>query len=125
MNRYIRLPSVVVLSLVIFLPGQPRAVAQDAAAKKMYTVTVDKPENGRIIIASLIPDDGKVPAGTVLMVTASPAAGYALDSGYFTTPGPWGRAYHEFGTPEFRVIVDQDKGFALRSSRRRRWRDSR
>jgi acetyl esterase/lipase len=33
-----------------------------------------------------------------------------VDSGYFTTPGPWGHAYHEFATPEFQVTVDRNLG---------------
>jgi len=67
-------------------------------------------ENGSLKITPPLPDGGKVPAGTVLTVTLTPAAGYAVDTGYYTIPGQWGRAYHEFPTAEFQVTIDQDKG---------------
>src|ERR1043166_383706 len=79
-------------------------------APKTFTVTTDKLENGSLKITPPLPDDGKVVAGTVLTVTLPPADGYAVDSGYYSIPGPWGRAYAEFATPEFQVTVDRNKG---------------
>ena len=109
MNKSIRPVSVIILLITVLVSSQHYAVAQNEPAKTTFNVTVDKPENGSITINPPIPEDGKVPAGTVLAVTASPASGYALDSGYYSTPGPWGRAYHEFATTEFQVIMDQNK----------------
>lgn len=110
MNKSIRPVSVIILSMTVLVSSQPYAVAQNEPAKTTFNVTVDKPENGSITINPPIPDDGKVAAGTVLAVTVSPAASYALDSGYYSTPGQWGRAYHEFATTEFQVTIDQNKG---------------
>lgn len=91
------------------MQSPPPAPAQSETSKT-FTVTAEQVENGGLKITPPLPDDGKVPAGTVLTVTLTPAAGYTVDSGYYSTPGPWGRAYHESPTPEFQVTVDQDKG---------------
>jgi acetyl esterase len=40
-------------------------------------------------------------------VTARPGKGYTFDSGYFTTPGPWGPMHHESKTATFKVTVNQ------------------
>ncbi len=109
MNKPIRLASVIILSIMVISPIRPSAMAQNKPAGTNFNVAVDKPENGSITINPPIPDDGKVAAGTVLYMVAHPAAGYALDSGYYSTPGVWGRMYHEFETTEFQVTMDQNK----------------
>ena len=86
------------------------ATAQDAPAPKTFKVAVETNDLARIAVTPPLPADGRVPAGTVLKVAITPAAGQALDSGYYTTPGPWGRAYHEFSSPTFPVAVTQDIG---------------
>ncbi len=79
------------------------------ASGQSFTVTVDPAVNGTIKLSPALPAEGKYPAGTVVTVTATPAAGYVLDAGYFTVPGRWGQMYSEFMTNPFRVTVDQDK----------------
>src|SRR3974377_2334430 len=100
----------VLASATSFIAVPPRAAAQDEAAKKTFTVTVDKVENGSITIEPPLPEDGKVPAGSVFTIKASPATGYALDSGYYSAPGMFGRMYYESMSPVFTVTVDQNKG---------------
>jgi acetyl esterase/lipase len=94
-----------------FAPLQPHcsSVAQ-TDIPKTFTVAIDKLENGSLKITPPLPEDGKVVAGTVLTVTLTPAEGYTVDSGYYSTPGQWGRAYYEFATPEFQVTIDRNKG---------------
>ena len=86
------------------------AMAQSAPAPTTFVVTVDTIEHGSIAIQPPLPADGKVAAGTVLTVTATPAAGFALDSGYYSAPGMFGRMFYESTTPTFQVTVDQNKG---------------
>jgi len=74
-----------------------------------YTVIVDKPVNGTFTIEPVIPADGKLPAGTVIKVTATPDAGYVLDAGYYSEAGRWGQMYFESMTPQFAVKVNKDK----------------
>lgn len=100
-------PAFVLVLGILSVPSL--ATAQTETSKTQLTVSLDKPENGSITVKPALPADGKVEAGTVLTVTLSPAPGFAVDSGYYTTPGPWGRAYHEFATAEFQVTVDQNK----------------
>ena len=82
--------------------------ALNASAAQAYAVTLDPPAHGKYWIKPALPADGKLPVGTVLTVTAQPDAGYTFDSGYYTTPGPWGAMYHESMTPTFTVTVKQD-----------------
>ena len=74
-----------------------------------FTVTLDPVENGSIKVDPPLPADGKVKAGTMLKVTATPAEGYAFDSGYYAQPGMWGKMFYESMTPVFEVTVDRDK----------------
>jgi acetyl esterase len=82
---------------------------QSAAQAKAFTVTIDNPENGSIKLDPAIPADGKVSAGMVITVKATPDEGYAFDGGYYATPGAWGKMYYESMTPAFRVTIDRDK----------------
>lgn len=92
--------------LAVGMVVSPRAAE---APEGVFTVTVDPVENGSIKVEPAIPADGKVKAGTMLKVTATPAAGYAFDSGYFAQPGMWGRMFYEATTPTFEVTVNRDK----------------
>jgi acetyl esterase/lipase len=74
-----------------------------------FTVVLDEPVHGKLTITPPLPDDGKYPAGTTVTVTTRPDAGFALDAGYYSVPGQWGRMYHETMTPEFKVIIDRNK----------------
>ncbi len=74
-----------------------------------FTVVLDPATNGTFSVNPPLPADGKYAAGTVVTVTTTPDAGYVLDSGYYSVPGRWGAMYHESMTPEFEVVIDQDK----------------
>jgi len=79
------------------------------AQEKSYTVIVDEVLNGSIKLVPAIPADGKVNAGTIFKVTATPDADYVLDAGYYSVRGRWGAMYHESMSAPFEVIIDQDK----------------
>lgn len=82
---------------------------QTEVTKPMFTVTLDPVENGSIKLEPALPQDGKLPQGTVLRVTATPAPGYSFDSGYYAQPGMWGKMFYESMTPTFEVTVNRDK----------------
>lgn len=82
--------------------------AQTNAETTFYTVKVDAPTNGTLNIVPTLPAGHKVPAGTVLKIKATPAAGFALDSGYYWTASKSGM-YFEFPTAEFEVTIDKNK----------------
>jgi acetyl esterase/lipase len=79
------------------------------AQTNSFTVTVDKPVNGRLELRPALPSDGKYPAGTVVTVMTTPDPGYALDSAYYAIPGRFGQMYHEGMMPEFKFTIDQNK----------------
>jgi len=87
---------------------QTSAIAQ-SQKQETFTVTIDKSENGSIKISPALPENGKVKAGTVLTVTATPDSGLALDSGYYSQPGMWGTMYYESMVSPFEVTIDKDK----------------
>src|SRR5207244_445888 len=71
--------------------------------------TMDQLKNGSIKVEPPIPEDGKLPQGAVLKVTATPDAGFGFDNGYYALPGRWGKQFHESPTPTFEVVADRDK----------------
>src|ERR1700722_15386291 len=74
-----------------------------------FTVTLVPPVHGKVQITPALPADSKYPAGTVVTLTATPDAGYALDSTWYSVPGQFGQMFHEAGTPEYKVTIDQNK----------------
>jgi len=74
-----------------------------------FAVTLDQPVNGKVTLSPTLPPDGKYPGGTKLTVTATPDAGYAFDSGYYSVPGRWGAMYYESMTNPFTITVDRDQ----------------
>lgn len=85
--------------------------AQTAAAPTepaMITIRVQNPENGSIAISPELPADGKVPAGTVFTVKATPAPGFAIDSVYYSIPGRF-PGFEEHTAPEIKVTADRNK----------------
>jgi acetyl esterase len=75
-----------------------------------FTITLDEPTNGSVVLDPPPPADGKYPAGTVLTVTATPDPGFVVDAVYYSAPGAWGPMYYD--TPSvstLEVEVDQDK----------------
>src|SRR6185369_16322068 len=102
MRTFALVPFICVLSMTA-LP------ADLESPKATFTVTLDPVENGSIKLEPKLPEDGKIKPGTVLKVTATPASGYAFDSGYYAQPGMWGKMFYESTTPTFEVTVNQDK----------------
>jgi len=98
-------------ALVLFICVLSRTAfpGDSESPESKFTVTLDPIENGSIRIEPKLPEDGKVKPGTVLKVTATPASGYAFDSGYYAQPGVWGKMFYESTTPTFEVTVNQDK----------------
>lgn len=90
---------------VVALAAGASPVAQNAS----FAVTVVPPTHGTLRLAPPLPADGRYPAGTVVTLTATPDAGYALDSTWYSVPGRFGQMYHESLTPGFKVTIDQDK----------------
>jgi acetyl esterase len=86
----------------------PLALISAASAADSFKVTFDPATNGKYQYTPALPADGKYPAGTVITVTTQPDAGFAFDSGYFSTPGRWGAMYYESMTPTFKVTVNKD-----------------
>ena len=80
-----------------------------SAQDESFSVTLDPVKNGSITLNPPVPDGGVFPAGTVVTVHATPAAGYEVDSIYYSVPGRWGAMYHESLTSEFQITFDQDK----------------
>ena len=83
--------------------------AQAPAPTGPFAVTVVPPVHGKLQLSPALPADGKYPAGTVVTVTTTPDAGYALDSAWYSVPGRFGQMYHEGMTPQFKVTIDRDK----------------
>jgi acetyl esterase len=75
----------------------------------MFTVKLDPAANGSVTVQPPLPEDGKVQEGTILKVKATPAPGYAFDSGYYAQPGMWGKMFYESMSPSFEVTVNRDK----------------
>jgi acetyl esterase len=81
--------------------------AQPSGAAEFFSVTLDPALHGKYQVSPPLPLDGRFPADTVVTVKAQPDVGYVFDSGYYTTPGPWGPMYHESMTSVFSVRVSQ------------------
>jgi acetyl esterase len=74
-----------------------------------FTVTLDPPVHGKVQLNPPLPAGGTYPAGTVVTLTATPDAGYAVDSLWYSIPGRFGQMYHEGMEREFKVTIDQNK----------------
>jgi acetyl esterase/lipase len=80
------------------------------AQSQSFTVTLDQAVNGTFKVEPALPADGKVATGTVITVTAAPAAGFVTDAGYFSVAGRWGQMFTEFPSGNtFKVTIDQEK----------------
>ncbi len=99
-----------VLTVLTYSTGTSQGTANSSAQAAEFTVVVDEPTNGSIRLNPAIPADGKVAAGTVITITATPARGFAVDALYYSVPGMFGAMYHD--TPSVTtldVTIDQDK----------------
>jgi acetyl esterase/lipase len=94
----------------VLLAGLSLAAAVPVHAQATsFTVTLVPAAHGKVQLNPALPADGKYPAGTVVTVTATPDAGYALDSAWYSVPGRFGQMYHEGMGREFKVTIDRDK----------------
>ncbi len=84
------------------------AAASLTAQTGPFTVTLVPPIHGKVTVTPALPADGKLPAGSVITLTATPDPGYALDSTWYTVPGQFGQMPHEAPTPEFKVTIGQN-----------------
>lgn len=97
-----------ILSILLFL-----AISFDLQAQSMtsetFTVTAVPSEGGTYTISPTLPENGQVPAGTILTVKAKAASGFALDAIYYTVKGGmWGTtSYENFSSP-MKITVDKD-----------------
>jgi len=105
MKTLFAIPAIITVMAGFSAPSAARA--QTAAGTTFFAVKVDAPQNGAIEINPPIPEDHKVVAGTVLKIKATPAPGFALDSGYYWTASKSGM-YFEFPTPAFEVTIDKN-----------------
>lgn len=85
--------------------------AQPQKQGEKFLVSVEKPVNGNIKINPPLPEDGKVDAGTIITITATPDTGYSVDSCYYfnAASGLFGRVNVESMSPEFTITIDQNK----------------
>jgi len=101
MNRVTRV--IVIAGLLLSVAASVRAQAPS------FTVTVVPPVHGKLQLTPALPADGKYAAGTVVTVTTTPDAGYALDSAWYSVLGRFGQMFHEGATRDYKVTIDQDK----------------
>ncbi|MEO8481099.1 MAG: alpha/beta hydrolase fold domain-containing protein [Acidobacteriota bacterium] len=95
---------------VLAVVGLPLAVVGSLRAQAtFFTVTVVPSVHGSVTLTPALPADGKYAAGTVVTVSTTPEAGYALDSAWYSVPGRFGQMYHEAMTRAYKVTIDQDK----------------
>jgi acetyl esterase len=106
MKTIFAMPAIIIV--MAGLSATTTARAQADAGATLFTVKVDAPQNGAIEIKPPLPEDHKVAAGTVLKIKATPAPGFAVDSGYYWTASKSGM-YFEFPTSEFEVTIDRNK----------------
>ncbi|NEU07993.1 alpha/beta hydrolase [Flavihumibacter sp. R14] len=103
-----KLLSRIILLTIVSLATNLNAIAAPEPAET-FTVTLVPSENGFYSIDPKIPADGKVPAGTVLNVTARPSSGYSLDAIYHTVKGGmWGTMSQESFSLSSKINVSKD-----------------
>jgi acetyl esterase len=91
------------------LNAQKSSSSPKTVSVETFTITTVPAENGSYTISPKIPDDGKVPAGTVLSVKAKPASGYSLDAVYYTVKGGiWGTTSYESFSSKMKIPVNKD-----------------
>ncbi|MBN2591512.1 MAG: alpha/beta hydrolase [Sedimentisphaerales bacterium] len=91
---------ILLISIILF---QNRITMGNSASQETFKVTVTQPENGTLTITPALPENGKVAAGTVLTINATPTDGFAIDSCYIA-----GRTNIEFMTEQTKITVDKN-----------------
>lgn len=114
MNKLISILVITAIVYAAFLPitnlnAQTSSSSPKAWSEETFTVTSVPAENGSYTISPKIPKNGKVPAGTVLTLTAKPSTGFKLDAVYYTVKGGiWGTTNYESFSPEMKIRVTKD-----------------
>lgn len=91
------------------LNAQTFSSSSKTSAEETVTVTSVPAENGSYSISPTIPKDGKVPAGTVITLTAKPSSDFKLDAVYYTVKGGmWGTTDYESFSPKMKIHVTKD-----------------
>jgi acetyl esterase len=91
------------------LKAQRLPSSSEAKPAETYTVTSVPAENGSYTISPKIPEDDRVPAGTILTIQAKPADAYKLDAVYYTVKGGiWGTTNYESFSPKMKITVNRD-----------------
>jgi acetyl esterase len=90
------------------LPAAAQTAPVPANEAATFTIRVQNPENGSIAISPELPADGKVAAGSVFTVKATPAPGFAIDSVYYSLPGRF-PGFEEYTGTEINVTADRNK----------------
>jgi acetyl esterase/lipase len=93
---------------ILFLAAALMGVGSVANAQEAFRVNVVQPEHAKVVVTPAVPEDGMVPAGTVLHVKVSDIEpGWVFDSGYYLAMGKTVRwpVNIEFMEPEFDVEV--------------------
>lgn len=97
-----------VFSSIYFLAGSFGLSAQ-TMSPQTFNITLAPSENGSYSITPEIPQNSKVPAGTVLTINAKPAPGYDLDAIFYTVKGGmWGTTSYEIFSSPMKITVDKD-----------------
>ena len=93
--------STVAVMILPFMKINAQVAPANGGAAETFTVTRVAAENGSYTIKPRIPENGKVPAGTVLEIKAKPSPGYSLDAVYYTVKGGmWGTTSYESFSPK-------------------------
>lgn len=93
---------------ILFVAAALMGVGAVANAQEAFRVNVVQPEHAKVVVTPAVPEDGMVPAGTVLHVKVSDIEpGWVFDSGYYLAMGKTVRwpVNIEFMEPEFDVEV--------------------
>lgn len=99
----------VVMLPVTNLNAQALSSSSKTEPVETFTVTSVPAENGSYDISPKIPENGKVPEGTVLTVNAKPTSAYSLDAVFYTVKGGmWGTTSYESFSPETKITVNKD-----------------
>lgn len=98
--------------MAIFNPSNAEQILQREGGMLTHETFLVKEvpsSNGSYIVSPKLPEDGKVPAGTILTIKAIPSPGYSLDAVYYTVKGGmWGTTSYEHFNSEMKITVDQD-----------------
>ncbi|MBN1974662.1 MAG: alpha/beta hydrolase [Sedimentisphaerales bacterium] len=89
--------------------GGGRGGQMATPADGKFAVTVQEAANGSVKLNPALPEDGRVAAGTVLTLTATPDEGYVLDCSYHSgLGGGMFAANVEYPDPEIKITVDKN-----------------